>query len=498
MWSRPAARDDAVVLGAAAERDIPTGRPRSGTPPRRHRRTRSISRAPRPVDGPGGRRGPLHPAGPEPAPAGPAADRPGGAAADRRRPASGWRTRGPEPSTTSAQPATRSRSSRASPTSCRVSPVPGLRGPAAAGERAAAVLPGAGPGQHRCRRPATGPATVDELTDAAKRCAEAQPPTTVTDRQRRPATKPHGHAEHQAQQQPAATPSGTVHGPARAELLSMRAARPITVVPRKRRGIELVMLIFALASTLGAYVLVDLNVNGELSPTLSLRGRHLRAAGRAGAHCGPLAAPVRGSGDPALRDLAQRARPGDDPPHRPDQRPAAQRRPPAADLDRARRADVHPGRAPAARSPAAAAASPTPSGWPASCCCCCRWCPGSAPRSSAPGSGSRSVRTASSPPRPPRSCWRSPSPSYLVEKRDVLALAGYRDPRHRPAPGPRPRPDPGDVADQPGDPGVAARPGHLTAVLRTVRDDALRRHRAAGLGGAGHPAVRRRGRTSAT
>ncbi len=42
----------------------------------------------------------------------------------------------------------------------------------------------------------------------------------------------------------------------------------ITIVPRKRRGVELVLVIFALVLTLSAYVVVDLNVVGELSPTL--------------------------------------------------------------------------------------------------------------------------------------------------------------------------------------------------------------------------------------
>ena len=76
--------------------------------------------------------------------------------------------------------------------------------------------------------------------------------------------------------------------------------------------------------------------------------------------------------------------------------------------------------------------------------------PGSAPRSSAPRSGSMSVPTASNPQRP-LGLAGDRLASYLVEKRDVLALAGYRilgiD-----LPGPRPRPDPGDVADQPGHP----------------------------------------------
>ena len=52
----------------------------------------------------------------------------------------------------------------------------------------------------------------------------------------------------------------------------MSAAAPVTVLPRKRRGIELVLVLFALLITLGAYVQVDLNVTGRLSeafPTLA-------------------------------------------------------------------------------------------------------------------------------------------------------------------------------------------------------------------------------------
>jgi cell division protein FtsW (lipid II flippase) len=52
----------------------------------------------------------------------------------------------------------------------------------------------------------------------------------------------------------------------------MSAATPVTVIPRKRRGVELVLVIFALVITLSAYALVDLNVFGHLStvfPTLA-------------------------------------------------------------------------------------------------------------------------------------------------------------------------------------------------------------------------------------
>ncbi|MDQ1483299.1 MAG: hypothetical protein QOF35_1375 [Actinomycetota bacterium] len=39
-----------------------------------------------------------------------------------------------------------------------------------------------------------------------------------------------------------------------------------TVIPRKRRGAELLLLLFALALTIGAYAIVDLNVSEKLSP----------------------------------------------------------------------------------------------------------------------------------------------------------------------------------------------------------------------------------------
>ena len=47
----------------------------------------------------------------------------------------------------------------------------------------------------------------------------------------------------------------------------MQDVAPVSVVPRKRRGVELALIIFALGLALGAYALVDLNVTGELSPT---------------------------------------------------------------------------------------------------------------------------------------------------------------------------------------------------------------------------------------
>ncbi len=45
----------------------------------------------------------------------------------------------------------------------------------------------------------------------------------------------------------------------------MSNAAPLTVIPRKRRGVELVLIVFALVITLSAYAQVDLNVSGRLS-----------------------------------------------------------------------------------------------------------------------------------------------------------------------------------------------------------------------------------------
>ena len=64
--------------------------------------------------------------------------------------------------------------------------------------------------------------------------------------------------------------------------------------------------------------------------------------------------------------------------------------------------------------------------------------------------------------------------------------------RHRPPARPRPRPDPRGLAGQRRHPGVPARPRLVAAVLRPVRGDALRRHRARRLAGRRRRAVRRR------
>ena len=82
---------------------------------------------------------------------------------------------------------------------------------------------------------------------------------------------------------------GACHWAGGAELLIMRAVAPVTVVPRKRRGVELTLIIFALGLTLGAYALVDINVTGELSSSLSVRGWHLHPARGTRAPRGPVA-----------------------------------------------------------------------------------------------------------------------------------------------------------------------------------------------------------------
>ena len=233
--------------------------------------------------------------------------------------------------------------------------------------------------------------------------------------------------------------------------------------------------------------------HGRLSPELPYIAGGCVVLALARPPRGPLAAAVRRPGDPALRDAAQRA--GLAMIHRIDliNTPPAERRPAATDLDHARGDHVHPGGGWCCATTDRCSATPTPSGWPASCCCCCRWCRASAPRSSARGSGSRSGPYSFQPAEAAKVLLAIAFAAYLVEKRDVLALAGYRIlgidlPRARDL-----GPDPGDVADQPGHPGVPARPRHLAAVLRAVRDDALRLDRTGRLGRAGHPAVRRRG-----
>ena len=67
---------------------------------------------------------------------------------------------------------------------------------------------------------------------------------------------------------------------------------------------------------------------------------------------------------------------------------------------------------------------------------------------------------------------------YLVQTRDALSVAGRKVLGLTLPAGPRPRPDPRRLAGQPGRARLRARPRLLAAVLRAVRRDALRRHRA--------------------
>lgn len=46
----------------------------------------------------------------------------------------------------------------------------------------------------------------------------------------------------------------------------MSIAAPVTVIPRKRRGVELALIVLALAITLGGYAIVDFNATGGFSP----------------------------------------------------------------------------------------------------------------------------------------------------------------------------------------------------------------------------------------
>ena len=191
----------------------------------------------------------------------------------------------------------------------------------------------------------------------------------------------------------------------------MSAASAVTVIPRKRRGVELALIIFALLITISAYALVDYNVTGELSAnfpyvagicTVLALAAHFAVRWRL-PYADPMILPcvivLNGLGltmihridlinEPPLNGARQQLiwtalgvilfiavvvfRP----------------RPQAA-------AAVHLHHRPGRHRAAAAS----------------RWCPDSAPRSSAPGSGSRSPATASSRPRRPRCCCPSPSPA---------------------------------------------------------------------------------------
>ena len=104
--------------------------------------------------------------------------------------------------------------------------------------------------------------TVAELTEAAKRCASPQP--TALGHKSTAGAKPSPTPSKKLSSNPTLT-LGARHWAGGAELLIMRVVAPVTVVPRRRRGVELALIIFALGLTLGAYALVDINVTGELS-----------------------------------------------------------------------------------------------------------------------------------------------------------------------------------------------------------------------------------------
>ena len=87
---------------------------------------------------------------------------------------------------------------------------------------------------------------------------------------------------------------------------------------------------------------------------------------------------------------------------------------------------------------------------------------------------------------------------YLVRTRDSLALVGRKVLGSRAAAGPRPRPDHRGLAGQPRGADLRARPRLVPAVLRALRGDAVRRHRAQELDRHRSAAVRRRRRTSPT
>ncbi len=188
---------------------------------------------------------------------------------------------------------------------------------------------------------------------------------------------------------------------------------------------------------------------------------------------------VRRPGAPADRGRAQRPRAGRHPPHRPRLRGCEQ-------LDRAVRA--RPARLDDARRGAVrdrARRRPRPQATPV------------AHLHLGPRGGRAAAHAAAAGPRPHDQRLAHldpPRPAQLPARRGRQGAAGAvlrrlprpapRGPRarratrhrHRPAARSRPGADPGDVADQPRDPGLPARPRLLAAVLRALPGDALRRH----------------------
>ena len=180
-------------------------------------------------------------------------------------------------------------------------------------------------------------------------------------------------------------------------------------VHRRRRGAELFLLVLALAVGVGAYAAVGLGVEGEVPTDLIALRRLAGRPGRGRPRRGAVRGAVRRPGAAARRGRPQRPRPGGHPPARPGRRHDV--RPPAADLDDARRRPVRAHPDAAARPPAAAAVhlhQRAGRDHPAAAA--------DGPRarhraSTARASGSTSGRSASSPARSPSCCWSSPSPA---------------------------------------------------------------------------------------
>ncbi len=122
--------------------------------------------------------------------------------------------------------------------------------------------------------------TIMELTAAAERCAEQRERPRLRSPQpavHRSRANSHRYADPEAHHQPHADRDDQSYAdgfrdpqrhPQRAGgagLLRMPPSSAVTVIPRKRRGVELVLIIFALLITISAYAQVDYNVTGELS-----------------------------------------------------------------------------------------------------------------------------------------------------------------------------------------------------------------------------------------
>ena len=175
-----------------------------------------------------------------------------------------WRTRGPAPNTSSARTRTRSRSSKGSRTASRACPLSRVY---EVQQLAVSELPPFYQEQVKANIDVpsldSARATVAELTEAAKTCAsrtadDFAAPRADTRFETRAHTRPAA--------MPSPTPSATVNG-STDPTADHASRRTCHCCPRKRRGVELALIIFALGLALGAYALVDLNVTGELSPT---------------------------------------------------------------------------------------------------------------------------------------------------------------------------------------------------------------------------------------